>query len=115
MARRPITYAHRLILKRPPAVTNRLVRDMALTETEFLARLPQAILWSQKNGDGGNNLAFSLEDAIFRVTWRLLPSRKIALLELPRLEVTLIFENCDAPTQAALLDRFDRVFQKGGG
>jgi hypothetical protein len=37
------------------------------------------------------------------------------LLELPRALVTLTFEAADPPAAAALVARFDRAFQRGGG
>ena len=37
------------------------------------------------------------------------------LLELPRAAVSFEFDGVDAPAKAALLARFDRAFQRGGG
>jgi hypothetical protein len=89
-------------------------RDMACTEAEWLRWLPQAIgtrAWQRGTGAaqvriGGGTLHLS---------WRAAPPRRIALLELARLQVTFAFEDVGDETRHAFMKRFDLYMQRGGG
>jgi len=88
-------------------------KDMALTREDFARLLPEA----------AHGLPWRVEDGVYRiggaagVDIRLepLPDRRIALIALPRLRVTLAFRGWPAEEQRAFLDRFDTAFRRGGG
>lgn len=44
-----------------------------------------------------------------------LPPRRLGSLTLPRTRVTIHFHGLQEPSAAALLARFDQVYQRGGG
>jgi hypothetical protein len=47
--------------------------------------------------------------------WAVLPPRRIALLNMPRLQVAFRFESVEAPQRQQFMKRFDLVLQRGGG
>ena len=92
----------------------RFVRDMACTEAEWLAWLPAAI------GAHGH----ALDDGAARVTlgrgelrlqWQVQAPRVIALMRLPRLQVSFHFEGVPEAQRLAFMQRFDLYTQRGGG
>lgn len=91
------------------------VRDMGCTPREWLQWLPQAIgdrrwslepQWAQVQLDGPARLV---------LRWRELPPRVIALMRMPRLEVSFEFEHTTAEQRYAFMKRFDLYMQRGGG
>lgn len=91
------------------------VRDMGCTPQEWLQWLPEAIgahAWSLAPGEarvdlgGGSSLA---------LRWRELPPRVIALMRMPRLEVSFFFEDTTAEQRYTFMKRFDLYMQRGGG
>ncbi|HYH21942.1 MAG TPA: hypothetical protein VD995_25325 [Azospirillum sp.] len=89
-------------------------KDMALTRADFARLLPEA----------AHGLPWRAEDGVYHiggveagVEIRLepLPDRRIALIALPRLRVTLAFRGWSAEERSAFLDRFDTAFRRGGG
>lgn len=89
-------------------------KDMALTREDFARLLPEAV----------PGLPWRVEDGVYRiggaeggVDIRLapLPDRRIALIALPRLRVTLSFHGWPAEQRDAFLARFDTAFRRGGG
>lgn len=89
-------------------------KDMALTREDFARLLPEAahgLPWRSQDG------VYSIGGSEAGVDIRLepLPDRRIALIALPRLRVTLAFRGWSAEERRAFLDRFDTAFRRGGG
>ncbi|HEY0836857.1 MAG TPA: hypothetical protein VGE72_23300 [Azospirillum sp.] len=89
-------------------------KDMALTPADFARLLPDAargLPWRVEAG------VYCIGGADAGVDIRLdqLPERRIALMALPRLRVTLAFRGWSAEERRAFLDRFDTAFRRGGG
>lgn len=89
-------------------------RDMACTEAEWLAWLPAAI------GPHG----YELDQGVARVTlgggelrlqWQAQAPRVIALVRLPRLQVSFCFEGVPEVQRQTFMRRFDLYTQRGGG
>lgn len=91
----------------------RLVRDMATTEPEFRHGLDCAFPQGVVERDGVFQIAH--EGAAMEIALAPLPPRVIALLRLPRLEVSIRFTAGTAEQQRAMLARMDRAMQRGGG
>lgn len=88
---------------------------MQLTAGDFRRWLPGAALPLVVEGEG-DSLIVSGEGLLLRVTLAPLPPRRIALITLPLLRVTMDFaEGWDAASRAAFLKRFDDRFRRGGG
>ena len=89
-------------------------RDMGFTADALRACLPGAcggrpIEW----GDSAAQLALGPGRVTF--TWAPLPSRRIALLSIPRLHVRFEAEGVDAVAWQAFMRHFDLYTQRGGG
>ena len=92
----------------------RFERDMACTEAEWLARLPQAIgacEWESEPGRARVRIGNGRLD----LAWREAAPRRIALLELARLHGAFSFENVADEARHAFMKRFDLYMLRGGG
>ena len=92
-----------------------MIYEMVLTEAE-LVRLAVHLEGGDRLVRGARSVAARLDDGR-RWTIALGPerSRSIALLRLPLADAEIRLEGFDATGIAAFLDRFHRVFRKGGG
>jgi hypothetical protein len=91
-----------------------LEREMAATPQEFMHGLRQAF------PDGVDVLGEGRVRAVhggacLDIAYSVLPPRVIALLRLPRLQVSLCFTAGTPAQQQALLTRMDLAMQRGGG
>lgn len=94
----------------------RFERDMGTTEAEWLAALPRAIGPSgQWSLDGERGAVVHVGAGTLRISWRVLPERRIALLVMQRLGVTFEFQGVDAGQRLAFMKPFDLAMQRGGG
>jgi hypothetical protein len=89
-------------------------KEMALTHRDFFRIIPGALGTDdfEKKPAG-----VVLEDGNRRLEITLGPerSRRIAMMEIPACDVTLIFSGYSEAERATALHLFDRMFQKGGG
>lgn len=91
-----------------------VVKDMALTEAEFLRHLSLTLPEMAVAGPG--RLAAARGRGWVVLSYRPLPPRRIGpTLSLPRLEVVIGFEGLDAAGSRSFVEQFDRAFQRGGG
>lgn len=90
-------------------------KTMGIGHEDFLRLLPMALAGLTYRVEAGPRILATAPQG--RVTIDLGPegTRAIANLSLPATKVTLTFEEMDEPAQAALLTRFDRAYQRGGG
>ena len=94
----------------------RFTREMGCTPAELRSWLPgasrhAAIQWTRDDcarvdleGQGGLTLK-----------WAVQPSRRIALISLPRLQVTFDFGGTDPAVRHRFMKHFDLYTQRGGG
>ncbi len=89
-------------------------KEMALAHVDFFRIIARALGTDDfnKKPDG-----VILEDGEKRleITLGAERTRKIALMEGPACDVTLVFTGYGEEQKAAALDLFERMFQKGGG
>ncbi len=89
-------------------------KEMALTHADFFRVIARALGSDdfEKKPDG-----VVLQDGDKRLNITLGPERvrKIALMEIPACDVTLVCSGYGEQERTAALDLFDRMFQKGGG
>lgn len=92
------------------------VRDMGCSAAEWVAALPRAIgprhAWQL---DGPQAALIELPPGRLRLSWQPLPERRIALLVMPRLQVSFAFEDVDDAQRLAFMKPFDLTLQRGGG
>ena len=89
-------------------------KTMALSRGEFEASL--AALGGEPRRCNDGSVRLPLGGGTVAIVYRLLdPVRLGGLLELPRAEVTLVFNEVDDANARAFLRRFELAFQRGGG
>jgi hypothetical protein len=89
-------------------------RDTGGTETEWLTRLPGACGGAALEL-GPGRARVSVDGGTLELSWAVLPPRRIALLQMPRLAVCFRFEGVDAAARERFMRRFDLYMQRGGG
>lgn len=92
----------------------RIDKEMAVTHAEFRRNLPNAFPDGNYEVQGATVV---VADGERRLAITLGPEgvRQIALLRLPKTAVTLVFTGYDDARRAAVLERFDKAFQRAGG
>ncbi|HYG90419.1 MAG TPA: hypothetical protein VD978_29635 [Azospirillum sp.] len=92
-------------------MTAPLVKEMALTAEEFRRLLPGAAGDLRVRDEGA---VVHVGDAV-EIALEPLPPRRLGLLAIPVMRVTLSFQGWGEDEVRAFAQRFDRAFQKGGG
>ena len=89
-------------------------REMGCTVPELLRWLPDA--------GGGREMALRADGAVvalgtgqLRLRWHALAPRQIALLRMPRLAVSFVFEGVEEAQRQQFMRYFDLYTQRGGG
>jgi len=93
---------------------SRFVRDMGCTPQEWLQWLPEAI-GSHRWALGHHQADVNLPTGGLHLAWSVLPPRQIALLRMPRLQVTFEFRGLSPAERYEFMKRFDLYMQRGGG
>lgn len=97
---------------------------MGCTEAEWLGWLPTAMgpwPWRREGREAWVDFDAPPDHlpcprrARLHLSWQVLAPRAIALLRLPRLGVRFEFQEVDATTRQAFMQRFDLRMQRGGG
>lgn len=96
-----------------PAPLETIEREVWATPTEFRHGLDLAFPGRVSECDG--ILHASDGDAAMEIALAVLSPRRIALLNLPRMKVSLRMTAGTAPQRSAMLVRMDRAMQRGGG
>ena len=91
-----------------------LKRQMALSAAEFLQLLPRAVQ-PYTCEVGVDLVTIGLRRGRLEIELLPLPPRNIASISLPVLQIEMTAHDADDAELAALLARFDRSFQRGGG
>ena len=93
----------------------KVTKIMAATPSEFasgLARLAEGQLIRNANGDA----EFPWAGGIVRISYTQQEGRRLSpLLTMPRSEVTFRFQDIESADREAFIEKFDKVFQRGGG
>lgn len=90
------------------------VRDTGCTETEWLGWLPGAV-GGRRLVIEGRTARVDLEDGHLALHWEVLPPRRIALMQLPHMQVSYAFESRSESGRLAFMRHFDLYMQRGGG
>ena len=115
----------------PIPCPERFEREMGCSEVEWLRWLPEAIgahEWSLQGRSAcvefdqacAGPQAYAIAAAALlkprlELSWQPLPPRSIALLTLPRLQVSFAFHGLDEAGRQHFMRRFDLYLQRGGG
>jgi hypothetical protein len=99
----------------PPGVAMAFEREYGCTEADWLRDLPAAVAPQRLVLEPPSHARVALGPGQLHLQWSRLPPRRIALLNMPRLQVGFRFEMVDAPLRQHFMKRFDLVLQRGGG
>ncbi len=96
-------------------ISRRVVKDMALTGSDFERLLPKALQgWDYQIN--GTHVDVGTDDVGITITISPLPPRKLSgLFVLERSQVEIAFHGLDSAQQDGFLKQFDQAFQRGGG
>lgn len=90
------------------------MREMAFSLEDWLRTLPEAVgPHAMRISDG--TAYVGIGEGGLTLRWHVAPTRRIALLALPRLCVSFEFEGLDAASRDAFIKRFDLYMHRGGG
>lgn len=89
-------------------------REMACTTGELLAWLPGAAR-GHAVAVLGDAAVVTLPGGCLRLSWQVLPPRRIGLLTLDRLAVQFRFDGVTDESRQAFMRYFDLYTQRGGG
>ena len=92
-----------------------IVKDMALTPDVVFRGVALAMEGREYRVESHGVESGTAERGISISIHPLPPRRLSGLLSLPRAQVTISFRGHGAEEEADFLQRFDRVFQRGGG
>lgn len=89
---------------------------MGCTASEFVSWLPRALPDAELTTDvpGQRNVAIWIDGSL-ELRWNTLPSRRIALLEIPQLQVTFEYHRLDDAARYRIQKCFDLQTHRGGG
>jgi hypothetical protein len=90
-------------------------RDTNGTEADWLRWLPAACGAHPLSHPAPDQAEVAIGAGRLLLHWRVLPPRRIALVQLPRLAVRYQFEQVDETVRAHFMRHFDLVMQRGGG
>jgi hypothetical protein len=90
-------------------------REYGCTEREWLAWMPGATGGHTLSAEGARSLRVAIGSGRLVLTWSALPPRVIALLRMPRLQVTFAFDGVTGEERRKFLRHFDMHLQRGGG
>ena len=90
-------------------------------EREMGCTVPELLRWLPGAGGGRevvmqpDGAVVALEAGRLRLSWHALAPRQIALMRMPRLAVSFVFENVDPAQRQQFMRYFDLYTQRGGG
>ncbi len=100
----------------PEFVLAEFVQVMGCTVADLLRALPIALPGARIDQRMGTSVIEGVfPDGTLRLTWQPLAARRIALLEIPQLQVRFQYTGLSARRRHEVQRRFDLATQRGGG
>jgi hypothetical protein len=100
----------------PETVPAEFEHIMGCTPADLMRCLPIALPGASVEADAANRVIVAVfADGTLRLKWRALPARKIALLNIPRLQVQFAYTGMAPERRREVQRRFDLATQRGGG
>jgi hypothetical protein len=90
-------------------------REQGSTEAEWLQRLPGAAGEHALALSSPGRAVVTIGSGRLCLAWTVLPPRQIALIRLPRVQVSYRFEGVADDVRQRFMKRFDLYIQRGGG
>lgn len=98
-----------------PPFPERFEREQSISESEWLRCLPGAVRDHALELPTPGRARVRIGDGELRLHWTPLPPRRLALVQLPRMQVHFLFENVDFAARAEFMRYFDLYTHRGGG
>ncbi|OGB02626.1 MAG: hypothetical protein A3E25_10515 [Burkholderiales bacterium RIFCSPHIGHO2_12_FULL_69_20] len=100
----------------PDIVPEDFEQVMGCTVADLLRALPAALPGARIDTDSGACVINGVfDDGTLKLAWQPLPARRIALLEIPRLQVRFRYTGMTDARRREVQRRFDLATQRGGG
>lgn len=100
----------------PEFVPEAFEQVMGCTVADLLRALPVALPGADIDTDAAAGvIRGAFADGTLRLAWQALPARRIALLDIPRLQVRFEYTGLSAERRREVQRRFDLATQRGGG
>ena len=96
-------------------MTSAFEREYGCTEAEWQRWLPGAVRDHGLVQPAPGVAAVAIAAGTLNLRWTVLTPRQIALVRLPRMQVTFRFDGVDAAAQRDFMRYFDLYLQRGGG
>lgn len=93
----------------------RFEREQGCTEAEWLGWLPHAVHGHEVQRPAPTRAVVRVGPGTLTLDWWVLAPRRIALLNLPRLQVRYAFDGVPDDERTRFMKRFDLHLQRGGG
>ena len=90
-------------------------REQGCTEAEWLGWLPGAVRAHALERPAPGQAHVTIGRGALHLDWQVLPPRRIALVQFPRLLVRFRFASLDESERLAFMRYFDLYMQRGGG
>lgn len=98
----------------PARYTDQFEREYGATPAEWLRLLPEAVA-GRPLALAANGATVAIGTGALTLHWQALPPRRIALMQIPRLQVSYRFSGVPVDERARFLRLFDLTMQRGGG
>jgi len=100
----------------PNIVPEEFEQTMGCTVADLLRALPAALPGAHIETDSdAHEVRGVFPDGMLRLVWQPMAARRIALLEIPRLQVRFQYSRLSAERRHEVQRRFDLATQRGGG
>jgi hypothetical protein len=93
----------------------RFEREHGCTESEWVGWLGAAAHGHRLARGAAGTARIDIGGGALHLVWQVLPMRRIALIELPRLQVRYAFVGVPPDARERFMRRFDLEIQRGGG
>jgi len=90
-------------------------REQSVAEAEWLRSLPGAVRDHALALPAPGEAVVSIGPGTLQLSWTVLPPRRMALIQLPRMSIRYRFEGVDAGARQAFMRYFDLYTHRGGG
>ena len=99
-----------------PGVIDKLFeREYGCTEAEWLRWLPGAVREQGLSRPATGQARIAIGGGALRLCWTVLPPRQIAMIRMPRMAVSFVFDEVDEAARGDFMRYFDLYMQRGGG
>jgi hypothetical protein len=98
-----------------PEFPERFEREQTGSEADWLRCLPGAVREHTIALPAPGRAVVSIGAGTLELAWRMLPPRRLGLVQLPRMAVQYRFDGVDAAARSRFMRYFDLYTQRGGG